>query len=80
MRPLGEFPVAARRALRGIITDVDGTLTTNGRITGQALGALERAKAAAAPFTSIAVRTAGCNSPNTASTLGPRRKEPERPG
>ena len=46
MRPLGEFPVAARRALRGIITDVDGTLTTNGRITGQALGALERAKAA----------------------------------
>lgn len=46
MKPLGEFPLESRRAIRGIVSDVDGTLTTDGRITARALDALERARAA----------------------------------
>jgi hydroxymethylpyrimidine pyrophosphatase-like HAD family hydrolase len=41
MRPLGEFPVAARRAIRFVLLDIDDTLTTGGRLTAAAYGALE---------------------------------------
>ncbi len=42
MRPLGEFPVEARGRIRGVFTDIDGTLTTNGRLFAKAFSALER--------------------------------------
>src|SRR5882762_10411609 len=42
MRPLGEFPGRVSRALRGVLCDIDDTLTTDGRLTAQAYGALER--------------------------------------
>ena len=42
MRPLGEFPVEARGRIRGVFTDIDGTLTTNGRLFAKAFAALER--------------------------------------
>src|SRR5437773_2297468 len=41
MRPLGEFPAAARRAIRFVLLDIDDTLTTGGRLTAAAYGALE---------------------------------------
>jgi len=41
MRPLGEFPAAARRAIRFVLLDIDDTLTTSGRLTAAAYGGLE---------------------------------------
>ena len=59
MKPLGEFPEAARRDIRGIITDVDGTLTTDGKITSTALGALERARDAGLKIVAVTGAAAG---------------------
>ncbi len=36
MRPLSDFPVDARRAIRGVFCDIDDTLTTQGRLTAAA--------------------------------------------
>ena len=46
MKPLSEWPVAARRKLIGVFTDIDDTLTTCGAITTDALDALASLKAA----------------------------------
>lgn len=40
MRPLAEWPLEQRRILRGILTDIDDTLTTAGALTPQVLQAL----------------------------------------
>ena len=42
MRPLGEFPLRELNALRGVLFDIDDTLTTDGRLTAQAYEAMER--------------------------------------
>jgi len=42
LQPLSAIPDGARRAFRGILTDIDDTLSTNGRITAAAYGAMER--------------------------------------
>jgi HAD superfamily hydrolase (TIGR01484 family) len=42
MRPLAEFPIAARREVAGVLFDIDDTLTTAGRLTAEAYSALER--------------------------------------
>jgi HAD superfamily hydrolase (TIGR01484 family) len=42
MRPLYDFPAAARARVRGVLLDLDDTLTTNGRLTSDAYLALER--------------------------------------
>jgi len=42
MQPLDAFPIAARRKVRGVLVDIDDTLTTDGRLTAEAYGALER--------------------------------------
>ena len=42
MRPLAELPRAACAGMRAVLTDVDGTLTTDGRLTAAVLDALER--------------------------------------
>ncbi len=39
MRPLDAFPMQARRLVKGVLTDIDGTLTTGGR-RGQLLAIL----------------------------------------
>lgn len=44
MQPLDAIPVAALKTMRGVITDVDDTLTTRGILTAQAYGALETLK------------------------------------
>jgi HAD superfamily hydrolase (TIGR01484 family) len=41
MLPLGEFPAEARRLIRFVLTDIDDTLTTAGRLTADAYAALE---------------------------------------
>jgi HAD superfamily hydrolase (TIGR01484 family) len=39
--PLSEFPAALRSAIRFVLLDIDDTLTTGGRLTAAAYGALE---------------------------------------
>ena len=46
MKPLFDWPLAARRGILGVFTDIDDTLTTEGAITADALAALGDLKAA----------------------------------
>jgi HAD superfamily hydrolase (TIGR01484 family) len=40
--PLADLPASARARIRFVLTDIDDTLTTGGRLTASAYGALER--------------------------------------
>ena len=42
LRPLSAVPEAARRGFRGVLTDIDDTLSTRGRIHAAAYAAMER--------------------------------------
>ena len=57
MKPLTEL-VAARR-IRGLLFDIDDTLTTDGRLTAEAYGAMERLKNAGKLVLPITGRPAG---------------------
>src|SRR5215831_3919805 len=59
MLPLSEFPVAARHAVRGVLFDIDDTLTTAGRLTAAAYSAMERLLAAGLVAVPITGRPAG---------------------
>jgi len=59
MRPIGEFPAAERRRIRGVFTDIDDTLTTDGRLTAEAYRALERLSRAGLLCVPITGRPAG---------------------
>src|SRR5215468_5779566 len=56
---LDTFPTAARRRIRGVFTDIDDTLTTDGKLTAAAYGALERLQAAGFLVVPITGRPAG---------------------
>lgn len=59
MEPLDRFPLAERRAIRGVLTDIDDTLTSDGRLTALAYTALERLRAAGLLVIPITGRPAG---------------------
>jgi HAD superfamily hydrolase (TIGR01484 family) len=59
MRPLAEFAIEARRRIRGVLTDIDDTLTTDGRLTAEAYGAMERLQRAGFLVIPITGRPAG---------------------
>ncbi len=59
MRPLSEFGLDARRAIRGVFADIDDTLTTDGRLTAEAYAAMERLKRAGLLMVPITGRPAG---------------------
>jgi HAD superfamily hydrolase (TIGR01484 family) len=59
MRPLSEFPIEARRTVRGVLFDIDDTLTTAGRLTADAYGAMERLQRAGLAVVPITGRPAG---------------------
>jgi HAD superfamily hydrolase (TIGR01484 family) len=42
VRPLAEFPLAARKAIRVVLADIDDTLTTHGHLHAVAYSSLER--------------------------------------
>ncbi|MCG8359927.1 MAG: HAD family hydrolase, partial [Kiloniellales bacterium] len=42
MKPLDRFTPTQRRAVDTVLTDIDDTLTTEGRLTAAAYGAMER--------------------------------------
>lgn len=57
--PLATFSANARRAIRGVFTDIDDTLTTWGELTGAAYLALERLRKAGFIVVPITGRCAG---------------------
>ncbi|HUP97090.1 MAG TPA: HAD-IIB family hydrolase [Usitatibacter sp.] len=59
MRPLAEFPLAARNAIRGVLTDIDDTLTLHGQLPSVAYAALERLKVAGLLVVPVTGRPAG---------------------
>jgi HAD superfamily hydrolase (TIGR01484 family) len=59
MRPLAEFPDQQRRSIRAVLTDIDDTLTDDGRLTARAYGALERLKQAGLIVVPVTGRPAG---------------------
>lgn len=59
MRTLAEFPAASRRAIRFVLLDIDDTLTTDGRLTAKAYGALEKLSARGLRVIPVTGRPAG---------------------
>ena len=59
MSPLAGFPAEARRRLRGVLTDIDDTLTTDGRLTAPAYAALADLRAAGLLVIPVTGRPAG---------------------
>ena len=59
MKPLLQWPAAARQQLAGVFTDIDDTLTTDGAITPDALQALSDLKAAGLHVVAITGRPVG---------------------
>ncbi|HUL97105.1 MAG TPA: HAD-IIB family hydrolase [Usitatibacter sp.] len=59
MKPLAEFPVEARSRIRGVLTDIDDTLTTHGRLFAASYGALERLQKAGLLVVPVTGRPAG---------------------
>ena len=59
MRPLSEFPKAELARIRGVLCDIDDTLTTDGRLTAAAYAALERLQRAGMRVVPITGRPAG---------------------
>lgn len=59
MRPLSELGAAARARIRGVLFDLDDTLTTDGRLTGDAYLALERLHQAGLITVAVTGRPAG---------------------
>ncbi|WP_416758963.1 HAD family hydrolase [Roseateles sp. So40a] len=61
--PLGDCPSSAWIPLRGVLTDIDDTLTGEGGIAPAALDALHRLAAAGVPVIAITGRPAGWSEP-----------------
>jgi HAD superfamily hydrolase (TIGR01484 family) len=59
LRPLAELPAARLAGLRGLLTDIDDTLTRDGAIEPVALAALQSLAAAGVPVIAITGRPAG---------------------
>ena len=59
MRPLASMPDATRRAIRGVLADIDETLSTHGRLTAEAYTAMERLRTAGKIVIPITGRPAG---------------------
>ena len=63
LRPLDELPAGAWSGIRGIFTDIDDTLTTEGAITADALQALAELKAVGLHVIAITGRPVGWSEP-----------------
>ncbi len=59
MQPLDAFPMEARRLVKGVLTDIDDTLTTGGRLTAEAYAAMERLHGAGLLVVPVTGRPAG---------------------
>ena len=59
MKPLADFPLAARKDIRGVLTDIDDTLTLHGQLPAVAYAALERLRSAGLLVIPVTGRPAG---------------------
>ena len=59
MQPLASMPLAVRAAMRGVLADIDDTLSTGGRITAESYAAMENLRAAGLLVIPITGRPAG---------------------
>ena len=59
LRPLADFPAADRRAVKVVLTDIDDTLTDDGRLGALAYGALEQLHHAGLIVVPVTGRPAG---------------------
>ena len=59
MQPLATMPDADRRAIRAVLTDIDDTLSTHGRLSALAYAAMERLREAGRLVIPITGRPAG---------------------
>ncbi|MEE8505923.1 MAG: HAD-IIB family hydrolase [Kiloniellales bacterium] len=59
LQPLSRFPAAQRAEVRGVLFDIDDTLTTEGKLTAVAYAAMERLHAAGFMVVPITGRPAG---------------------
>jgi HAD superfamily hydrolase (TIGR01484 family) len=59
LRPLTAMPPSARRRIRGVLADIDDTLSTHGRLTSAAYAAMEKLRAAGKLVIPITGRPAG---------------------
>ena len=59
LRPLAELPAPALQAVRCLLSDIDDTLTTDGRLTAAAYAAVERLAAAGIAVVPVTGRPAG---------------------
>ena len=59
MQPLASMPDGARRAIRGVLTDIDDTLTTEGAIPMGVVAALSALRAAGLPVIAVTGRPMG---------------------
>jgi HAD superfamily hydrolase (TIGR01484 family) len=66
-RPLASCPDAALRGVRGLLTDIDDTLTRDGAIEPEALQALAALRAAGLPVIAVTGRPMGWSRPFAAS-------------
>ena len=59
MKPLNECPRVALASIQGVLTDIDETVSTDGRLTAEAYGALEALKKAGFLVVPVTGRPAG---------------------
>ena len=59
MKPLDQIPDTLRQSLRGIFSDIDDTITTNGMLTAEAYSAIENISEQGIDFIPITGRPAG---------------------
>ncbi len=67
MLPLLDWPLQARQRIRGVFTDIDDTLTTDGAITAEALQALALLRQAGLPVIAVTGRPLGWSRPFAAT-------------
>ena len=63
MQELNTWPLQDRQGIKGVFTDIDDTLTTNGAITPDALSALANLKAAGLDVIAVTGRPVGWSEP-----------------
>ena len=59
MKPISQFPTPIKKNIDFVLTDIDDTLTHNGRLPADAFVAMERLRAAAIRTLPITGRPAG---------------------
>ncbi len=67
MLPLSAWPLEDRRRVRGVFTDIDDTLTTEGAITPEALAGLQALREAGVPVIAVTGRPVGWSEPFAAT-------------